>query len=258
VISADGLTVTDTITGLIWQRDESSTGGETWAEAQAYCASLVLGGVNDWRLPAWKELLTILDLTNAGAGNIDQGVFNIPSAESWTSSLHPDDPGSSDAGPVYINFAQGITQYCNASFTTEALCVSGSRCYPTARFVVLDGGLVRDTLTGLVWQQQPSTTGMTWGDAQNYCSSLGSGFRLPTVKEFDSIMDPTASGPIDNTAFPNAPADYYWTSSPYTDPIGIVVGDMRCGHFTDEVMNECELDQTWDQVSASHLARCVR
>jgi hypothetical protein len=99
---------------------------------------------------------------------------------------------------------------------------------------------------------------MTWSDADSYCSSLGSGFRLPTLKEFDSIMDPTASGPIDNTAFPNAPTDHYWTSSPYTDPIRIVVGEMRYGDFTDEVMNECELGETWGDASGSYLALCVR
>ena len=35
------------------------------------------------------------------------------------------------------------------------------RCYPTNRFVVLAGGLVSDTLTNLVWQQQASRTTMS-------------------------------------------------------------------------------------------------
>ncbi len=257
VISADSLTATDTITGLIWQRDDSSTGAETWAEAQAYCASLALGGVHGWRLPAWKELLTILDITTTGGPLTDQEVFSIESAEFWTCSSHPFGP---DSGPVYVNFGQGFSQYCSALFAMGALCVSGSRCYPTSRFVALDGRLVRDTLTGLVWQQQPSITEMTWADAQSYCSSLGSGFRLPTLKEIDSIMDPTGSsgGPIDNTAFPNAPTGHYWTSSPYTDPLGILVGAMRFGDFSDDFSNECELAGTGVPVSATLLVRCVR
>jgi hypothetical protein len=69
VVSADGLTVTDTITGLVWQRDfaESSTfcasGESCWARAKAYCASLVLGGLSGWRLPAVMEMSTIMDFT---------------------------------------------------------------------------------------------------------------------------------------------------------------------------------------------------
>ena len=92
------------------------------------------------------------------------------------------------------------------------------RCYPTSRFVVLPDGLVRDTLTKLVWQQQASATTMTWADAKSYCSAAGSGFRLPTVKELESIVDATVAPPgptIDPIAFPNTPAEVFWTSSPY-------------------------------------------
>jgi len=83
--------------------------------------------------------------------------------------------------------------------------------------VVLGPLEVRDTLTGLVWRQQSSTVRMTWDGANTYCSSLGSGFRLPTVKELLSLVDHTvASGPkINQTAFPDTQASDYWTSTPY-------------------------------------------
>lgn len=87
------------------------------------------------------------------------------------------------------------------------------RCYPTSRFVVLSGGLVRDTLTQLVWQRQASKKVMDWEAAKAYCAS--SGFRLPTVKELASLIDTTVtSGPtIDQTAFPATPTFHFWTSS---------------------------------------------
>jgi len=88
------------------------------------------------------------------------------------------------------------------------------RCYPTERFKVLDNQLVRDTLTNLVWQRQASTTAMTWAAAQTYCANAG--FRLPTVKELNSIVDSTVGVPgptIDQQAFPNTPAQAFWTSS---------------------------------------------
>lgn len=91
---------------------------------------------------------------------------------------------------------------------------AASRCVPNKRFVVLSGGLVSDTLTKLVWQQQASTATMTWAVAKTYCPS---GFRLPTVKELVSIVDLTVASPgptIDQTAFPGTPAEGFWTSSP--------------------------------------------
>ena len=48
IVNGDG-TVTDTVTGLMWQQTD---GGEMTVEAaETYCASLMLGGYDDWRLP---------------------------------------------------------------------------------------------------------------------------------------------------------------------------------------------------------------
>jgi len=103
---------------------------------------------------------------------------------------------------------------------------AASRCSPSARFVVVEGGLVRDTLTRLVWQRQASTTTMTYPNAQTFCSS--NGFRVPTVKELFSLVDRRASPTlsIDPTAFPGTPANAFWTSTGYqpspTDAMWIV------------------------------------
>ena len=118
-ISADGLTVTDTITGLVWQRDGSGTragcGGSnqtcTWAEAKAYCASLTLGGLPGWRLPAVMELRTILDLTvmdfaAVTSKMIDVAAFpNTPAAYFWTSS-----PFAGSSGNAWVvDFYEGVS-----------------------------------------------------------------------------------------------------------------------------------------------------
>jgi hypothetical protein len=104
------------------------------------------------------------------------------------------------------------------SIWTLGQAEAGPRCYPKTRFVVSTDGLVTDTLTNLVWQQQVSSGQMTWAKATNHCSS---GFRLPTIKELTSIVDLTVtSGPtIDQTAFPGTAASYFWTSSQWAgDP----------------------------------------
>jgi len=218
VASADGLTVTDTITGLVWQRDGS---GLPWAEAQAYCASLTLGSLSGWRLPARMELMTILDLAMGSSGMaIDPTAFPNTFDLFWTSS--PDAGSSGYAWTVGFSLGDGSVSFGVGDYDMRVRCVRGSICYPSSRFVVLSGGLVQDTLTNLVWQQQASATTMTWTAAQTYCSNAGSGFRLPTLKELLSIVDLTVAspGPTINPAFPNTPAEAFWTSSPYAESSG--------------------------------------
>jgi hypothetical protein len=269
VVSADGLTVMDTITGLIWQREGSSlragcsgdVGAEcTWSEAQAYCETLMLGGVSGWRLPAWKELFTLGNHTGDMATSEDNSAFLNTVENYWTSSVVPQGNPVGPYGELYVALFTGQPEYCGDDYH-RVLCVRGARCYPKTRFVVLDRGLVRDALTGLVWEQQPNTEAMTWSDAQSYCLSLGSGFRLPTLKELDSLVDPTQiSGPtLDTTAFPDAGDQRYWTSTPYT---GIYVdssGDAFFGDFSLPGSNYCAwVDMLWARLDANLMVRCVR
>ncbi len=252
VVSADGLTVRDTITGLIWQRDTSglragcSDGQDCiWEEAEAYCASLVLGGLSGWRLPAAKELVSIVDFT-ANNPAIDPTAFPNTSAwGAWTSSPCVGAEGAAWA----VNVGDG-NSYCAAGETYQARCVRGSRCYPVSRLAAQDGGLIRDTLTNLVWPQQVSTTDMTWEEAQTYCSSLGAGFRLPTVKELGSILDLTRANPIYQTDFPSAAVLSFWTSTTFA-------GSSGAAWDIDFSYNTCGSSGTAD-VGSKLMARCVR
>jgi hypothetical protein len=261
VVSADGLTVTDTITGLAWQRDGSGTRAGcsgsfnhcTTAEAQAYCASLTLGGVSDWRLPTLTELGTIVDFTRTHP-SIDQTVFpSTPSGWFWTSTRYRGISGVD----FYISFGDGTPGYCGDSYGSVR-CVRGSRCYPPSRFVVLDGGLIRDLVTELVWQQQASSTQMSWADAQSYCSS--SGFRLPTLKELGSLVDFTvASGPTIDNAFPNTGKQVYWTSTLYPALLADSSAIARFADLSGSYANSCEHSSV-DYMAVSYplRVRCVR
>ena len=51
----------DPATGLEWQCE--SPGRMDWHAAQSYARSLSINGKDDWRLPAAKELETLLDRT---------------------------------------------------------------------------------------------------------------------------------------------------------------------------------------------------
>jgi hypothetical protein len=58
VDNGDG-TVTDTCTGLMWQRETADP--RDWCSALAYCQELSLAGHDDWRLPNVRELESIFD-----------------------------------------------------------------------------------------------------------------------------------------------------------------------------------------------------
>ena len=75
-------------------------------------------------------------------------------------------------------------------------------------------GLVTDVRTGLVWQHPANTGTYTWDQAATYCRGLGSGSRVPTLKELLTLVDPTRARPaIDIKAFPSTIQEWFWTSS---------------------------------------------
>jgi hypothetical protein len=57
--NGDG-TVTDNVTALMWQQTPP-VAMYTWDEAMAYCPTLTLGGHDDWRLPSFIELYSLVD-----------------------------------------------------------------------------------------------------------------------------------------------------------------------------------------------------
>jgi hypothetical protein len=65
----DNGTVTDNLTGLVWMKDASVIGAQTWANACAACNGLKHGEggltdgsqAGDWRLPNVRELQSLVD-----------------------------------------------------------------------------------------------------------------------------------------------------------------------------------------------------
>jgi TPR repeat protein len=107
------------------------------------------------------------------------------------------------------------------------LPTSADASAPAGRYVVTSGGTgngtVYDTKSELTWQQTVSSTTYTWADAKTYCGSAavssslgGTGWRLPTIAELESIVDRSqATAPrIDPSDFPLTTSDYFWSASP--------------------------------------------
>jgi hypothetical protein len=78
--------VEDNRTGLTWQR-QVPTESFTWEEAKSYCDQLTLDG-GGWRLPAYKELLTIIDPTVSSPAIDGKAFPSTPRAWFWTASTY--------------------------------------------------------------------------------------------------------------------------------------------------------------------------
>lgn len=125
------------------------------------------------------------------------------------------------------------------SSTNYAACNSAiTRTAPDSRYELLNSETeVKDKQTGLIWQR--CSLGQTWsgtsctGNASIYiwvdvlqaAKKMGGGWRVPNVKELDSIIDIACYKPsINEVFFPNLPEKIdpigntvYWSSSPAVD-----------------------------------------
>jgi len=122
---------------------------------------------------------------------------------------------------------------------------------PSGRYTYPANGTVYDTRTKLTWQREAEETEYTQSDAASYCTSLslaGGGWRLPSVDELLTLIDPTEYNPaVDPTAFPNARSGSCWSSTPYVG----MAGHMWIVYFLEGFANRSSVSIKW-------YARCVR
>ncbi len=214
-----GGTVTDNITGLMWQQQDDGTRRD-WNAAVSYCGNLTLGGLTGWRLPDNKELMNIVDYGRSKP-SIDPAVFpNTQSAGYWTSTEYGLDPTS--AWDVVFDSGGNDTSKTAKTNPNYVRCVRGGQTVP----ILNDNGdgTITDETTGLIWQQADDNIEKKWDDALLYCKSLPLGahndWRLPNAKEMLSLTDyrywPFTINPAyfpstlkqKGTALPN-----YWSST---------------------------------------------
>lgn len=108
----------------------------------------------------------------------------------------------------------------------EAQPLGWSQKLPAAiRFrLVLGNAAVLDLETNLVWEQSPRTSTRTWLDAQVDCNrrTVGDrkGWRLPTIQELASLVDPTTQSlpalPAGHP-FSNVQSAGYWSATTYAN-----------------------------------------
>ena len=105
--------------------------------------------------------------------------------------------------------------------TLDQIPPTWSQKLPSAqRFeLVLDNAAVLDKETGLVWEKSPAATTIIWDGAMDTCRhmSVGNrkGWRLPTVEELESLVDPQANNPALPLGHPfnNVQSVRYWSAT---------------------------------------------
>ncbi len=142
MLSENGLTVTDQVTGLTWERSPDTNGDNTInvndkltvSGAEAYCANLsstTYQGYNDWRLPSIKELYSLINFqgtdpsgvsgtdTSSFIPFIDTNVFifsygdtsaneRLIDAQYASSTFYATNPSGSPQPKLFgVNFADG-------------------------------------------------------------------------------------------------------------------------------------------------------
>ena len=232
--------VLDNVTGLIWEvktddgsvHDKDNTytwydsnpatnGGnagtaEEGTDTEDFINALNaedFGGHSDWRLPAIKELDTIVNL-GPDRPAIDVACFpNTVSDWYWSSST---DVSATDSAWRF-GFHAGYAHAHYKSIARYVRAVRGGQARSFSHLVINGDGTVTDASAGLMWQQVTANA-MTWEAAISYCEGLSfagyTDWRLPNRKELRLIVDYNKHTPaIDTTYFPNTVSSYYWSST---------------------------------------------
>jgi len=107
--------VTDTSTGLVWQKEYSSS--VTWVNALNYCESSTYANFTDWRLPNISELTTLMDDRFYGP------VSSFPEISDQT--LWSSTTSFSVTHAWRVSFTNGYVHYHNKTYDGLARCVRG-------------------------------------------------------------------------------------------------------------------------------------
>ncbi|HJO96965.1 MAG TPA: DUF1566 domain-containing protein [Rhodospirillales bacterium] len=179
-------TVTDDVTGLMWQK--AFLGDVSWANAAAVAARADTGGHRDWRVPTIKELYSLINFqgTTGRASGPSQSTppsdavpyidtryfsFEYPSSTSRSGARYIDAQYVSST--AYVGMAMGAPSFFGVNFADGrikgypqrgrrdggawyARFVRGNPDYGKNDFHDDGNGAITDRATGLTWMQADS------------------------------------------------------------------------------------------------------
>ena len=225
--NGDG-TVTDNVTGLMWSKSPDLNGDGiidyddkiSLEESEQFIKEFALAGYTDWRIPTIKELYSLIDFSGIDISSysgtstegltpfIDTRYFDfgygdlsyerLIDAQMLTTTIYTSTTMENAKTLFGVNFADGrIKGYGLTSPKGEkkfyAYFVRGNADYGKNDFVETENRMIVDKATGLMWMKDDSGKGMTWQEALKYAENYSYGgyndWRLPSVKELQSIVD---------------------------------------------------------------------
>ena len=228
-------TVTDLVTGLMWQKGPAPK--MTYQEAVAGASACRVGGHDDWRLPTIKELYSLIlfsgtdpDPQSAATSSLrpfidaDHFAFEYGDASKGeriidsqyaTSTKYVSTTMHGNETMFGVNFADGrikgypVSHPARQRGRTKTYCVlyvRGNAEYGKNQFRDNGDGTITDDATGLTWTKEDSghfkagtnrDGKLNWQQALQWAEGLDyagrSDWRLPNVKELQSIVDYTRS-----------------------------------------------------------------
>ena len=218
-------TITDNVTGLMWEEDMGTKIG--YDEAFIKAENSNLGGYSDWRVPTIKELYSLILFTGQVEGQqavdffIDTNYFNQIigdvsigereiDAQTWSSTQYVGVTMNGDETVFGVNFVdgriKGYPKYKAGSGNANTMyfrMVRSNTSYGKNDFVDNGDGTVSDNATGLMWQKADNGSGLDWEDSLAYSENLEladySDWRLPNAKELQSIVDYSKSPQTTNS-----------------------------------------------------------
>jgi len=121
-----GAGVLDKETGLVWEQAVDSS-AMSWASAQQYCASRVVGGRLGWHVPTVEQLASLMTPTATVAPYLPTGnpFTGVQSSYYWTATTL----AGSTTNAWGVNFYTNSVAYGNKSDGFNAWCVRGGQSY---------------------------------------------------------------------------------------------------------------------------------
>jgi len=200
----------------------------SYSEAVAFASSLNFAGHSDWRLPNIKEQYSLIIFSGKDPSGyeasstsglipfIDTNYFDfnygdmsagerIIDAQFATTTLYVSTT-MMDAETMFgVNFADGrIKGYPTEPMPGQSVdkqfyvyFVRGNSTYGVNNYTNNGNGTITDNATGLMWMQNDNGEGIIWENALSYAENFEfagySDWRLPDIKELQSIVDYTRS-----------------------------------------------------------------
>lgn len=118
VDNGDG-TITDTLTGDMWTKDDATEKAVKHAAAEQACKDCRVGGYTDWELPTRVRLLTLVDDTRHDPA-INPIFASCKSEWYWTSTSYAASPSD---GAWFVSFYYGssVSGYRGYDFRVRAV-----------------------------------------------------------------------------------------------------------------------------------------